>query len=427
LKKKYIPQQRKNSLPTYLLQRRVLKNMDLQQAFVRYLADEASPEEIKFLIQQLGRKKGKEKLKAIIRQHLESNNDPPEQKRREWELILKDNSYKAIAAHIEEKKSKEDHIIIQYQTPPKTWLKLSVAAVIALLIASSIFILFTNKQERPLPPPVQSLSAHDIAPGGNKAILTLANGTKITLDTTKMGIISIQGGTKIIKQNNGLLTYSKSQAGQSQTLFNTISTPKGGQYQIVLSDGTKVWLNAASSIRFPNEFSGETREVAVTGEAYFEVTSDPIMPFNVLVNGMIIKVLGTHFNVRAYKDEPTTKITLMEGAIKVIEGNKSALLKPHQQLQINPAGRLITIDDVNMQGILAWKNNQFWFHDDSIQTVMRELSRWYNMNVIIEGQIPQHFGGYISKDLYVSQVFEALQATSHIQYKIQDSTIIVSP
>src|SRR5690606_8932413 len=149
----------------------------------------------------------------------------------------------------------------------------------------------------------------DIAPGGNKAILTLANGTKITLDTTKMGIISIQGGTKIIKQNNGLLTYSKSQAGQSQTLFNTISTPKGGQYQIVLSDGTKVWLNAASSIRFPNEFSGETREVAVTGEAYFEVTSDPIMPFNVLVNGMIIKVLGTHFNVRAYKDEPTTKIT----------------------------------------------------------------------------------------------------------------------
>lgn len=404
-----------------------MKKIDLRQAFVRYLADEASPEEIKYLIQQLGRKKSEDELKAIIRQQLGSDINPTEQTRRDWELILKDNSYKAIAAHIEERKSKEDYITNGLRPHPKTWLKLSLAAVITLLIASSIFIIFNNRREGHLHLPAKALAEHDIAPGGNKATLTLADGTKITLDSTKMGIISIQGNTKVIKQNNGLLTYNKSQARQSQTLFNTISTPKGGQYQIVLSDGTKVWLNAASSIRFPSEFSGKSREVVVTGEAYFEVTSDPEMPFNVLVNGVTVRVLGTHFNVMAYKDEPVVKVTLLEGAIKVTEGDKSALLKPRQQLQISPTGKLITVENVNMQGIIAWKNNQFWFHDDSIQTVMRALSRWYNMKVVIEGEIPQHFGGYISRDLYVSQVVEALQATSHIQYKIQDSTIIVSP
>lgn len=407
--------------------RRTLKNTELQEIFVRYLSGEASPKEVRFLFHQFGKKENEVELKAAIRQQLESGHEVPRPIEQSWESVLED-TYQAIKVQINHKNQIEGDIKILHQIHVRRWWRYSIAAAIAMFVASSVFIFFNHKRAVTLQTQTEIVLRHDIAPGGNKAILTLSNGTSIALDSTKNGVISLQGNTKVVKQNNGLLSFNNMGSGKTtQTLYNTITTPRGGQYEVVLSDGTKVWLNAESSIHFPNEFTGNLREVRVTGEAYFEVTDNTQMPFKVLVNDMTVQVLGTHFNVMAYKDEPVAKITLLNGAVKVTDGDKDVLLNPGEQAQVNLKGQLTKVENVDLQGTIAWKNNQFWFNDDSIQTVMRELSRWYNVNVIIKGNIPQHFGGDISRNIYVSKVFQALQATSHLQYKIQDSTIIVSP
>lgn len=404
-----------------------MKNTNLQEIFARYLSGEASPKEVRFLLQQFGKKENETELKAAIRRQLEAGHEMPEPIEKSWESVLQD-TYQAIKVQISHKNQIEDDVKTLHQIHIRRWWRYSIAAAMAVLVASSVFIFFNHKKGSSVQTRTEIVQRRDIAPGGNKAILTLSNGTSIGLDSTKNGVIFLQGNTKVVKQNNGLLSFNNVGSGKAtRTLYNTITTPRGGQYEVVLSDGTKVWLNAASSIRFPNEFTGNVREVRVTGEAYFEVTDNTQMPFKVLVNDMTVQVLGTHFNVMAYKDEPVAKITLLNGAVKVTDGDKNVLLNPGEQAQVNLKGQLTKVENVDLQGTIAWKNNQFWFNGDDIQTVMRELSRWYNVNVIIKGDIPQHFGGDISRNIYVSKVFEALQATSHLQYKIQDSTIIVSP
>ncbi len=214
---------------------------------------------------------------------------------------------------------------------------------------------------------------------------------------------------------------------QQELFYNTISTPRGGQYEVVLSDGTKVWLNAQSSIRFPSAFKGNIREVEVSGEAYFEVEENSRKPFRVIANNLTVEVLGTHFNMMAYKNEPVSTVTLLEGAVKVKTGRQHMTLAPGQQAQLNGQGQLRKNEQADLQGILAWKNNQFWFNDDDIQTVMRKIERWYDIDVVIKGNIPQHFVGTIPRNINISKVFHVLQATSHIQYTIEDNKLIVSP
>lgn len=305
--------------------------------------------------------------------------------------------------------------------------RFSAAAAILLLLGLGLYSLLLHKPVKEFAQSSDIIATTDIAPGGNKAILTLGNGQQITLDSAKNGMISQQGGTKVIKLKNGQLAYNNLKANKATIVYNTISTPRGGQYEIELSDGTKVWLNAASSIYFPNKFKGQFREVRISGEAYFEVTKNKKQPFKVLANGMEVKVLGTHFDVMAYNNESVTKVTLLEGQVNVTQDDKALLLAPGEQARLNPNGELEKLEGVDLQGIIAWKNKQFWFNDDDINTVMRQLARWYNINIVIKGNIPQHFEGFIPRDVSVSKVFEALQATSHLHYKIENNTIIVSP
>jgi hypothetical protein len=269
----------------------------------------------------------------------------------------------------------------------------------------------------------------DIAPGGNKATLTLANGATIILNDVRKGQVTSQGSSRIIKVNNGLVAYQPAGAGAqtSEVAYNMLTVPRGGQFRLVLADGTRVWLNSASSIRYPTAFTGADRTVRITGEAYFEVAKNNRQPFRVMAGQMTVCVLGTHFNIMAYPDEPAARVTLLEGAVNVKSQGNNVRLKPGEQLLLDPDGRIRTVDSVNLQGVISWTHDQFWFNGADIHAVMREISRWYNVDVVINGNIPEHFEGYIPRDVNVSKMFEVLRQTNLLHYTIQNNKIIVSP
>jgi ferric-dicitrate binding protein FerR (iron transport regulator) len=249
-----------------------------------------------------------------------------------------------------------------------------------------------------------------VLPGNNKATLTLSDGSNIDLTDSKKGLLSKQGSVAVGKSGEGEIVYDakEGEAKSSVTLYNIISTPRGGQYQVVLSDGTKVWLNAASSIKFPTVFTGHERKVELTGEAYFEVAKNKDMPFKVAVEHMSVEVLGTHFNVDAYKDEAVIKTTLLEGAVKLVTGDHQAYLKPGQQATLNQQ-QSFNIRSVNTEEAVAWKNGYFIFNNENIQSIMRKISRWYDVEVVYNGKVDERdFGGTVSRFDSVTDVLKSL-------------------
>jgi transmembrane sensor len=320
----------------------------------------------------------------------------------------------------------------------RTWFRVAAAAIL-IFIAGGIFLLLNRTTEKPRissnPPPVQN----DVAPGGNKAILTLADNSTITLDNAANGALTQQGETKVLKLNDGQLAYN-TDGKPSQVFYNTITTPRGGQYQIVLEDGTKVWLNAASSLHFPTAFVGTERKVEITGEAYFEVAKNPSMPFRINVDSKAeVEVLGTHFNINSYPDETTINTTLLEGKVKVTAAGSglptpdpiaigSRLLSPGQQAQLNSNGQIGLNKNPDIEEVMAWKNGKFQFGESAdIATIMRQISRWYDVDVEYRGTIPEHIGGTISRDVTVSKVFEMLEMTGGVKFQVNGKKVIVMP
>ena len=227
---------------------------------------------------------------------------------------------------------------------------------------------------------------------------------------------------------NGSLSYQNiSKSKTPETLYNTISTPNGGDYQLVLADGSKVWLNAASSLRFPANFVGRERKVELTGEAYFEVAKNPAMPFKVKLNGMEVEVLGTHFNINSYADESAIRTTLLEGSIKINRPHASSLLKPGQQAMMDKNGQISVINDADLDEAVAWKDGKFQFDRADIHNVMRQLARWYNIDVEYKGTVASHFGGTISRDVNLSKVLGMLHLTGEVKFQVQDKKVIVMP
>ncbi len=317
------------------------------------------------------------------------------------------------------------------------------AAAIILLIgvgATGWYLLRTPKKDVAAITPT---TPKDIAPGGNKAILTLADGSVIDLDKAANGALATEGESKISKQSDGRLEYQRTNSPLTthHSLFNTLKTPKGGQYQITLPDGTKVWLNAASSITYPTAFTGNERRVTMTGEIYLEVTKDKSKPFHVQFthgNGQHydVEVLGTHFNVNAYTDEPVASTTLLEGSVKVGGNNRqSAILKPGEQA-IAVAGPLTTHHSPltihhspDLEQIIAWKNGAFNFNDKKLVEVMRQLSRWYDVDVIYENNnIPDKtFYGEMGRNLNLSQCLTILEKMQ-VHFRIEAGRkLIVMP
>jgi len=272
----------------------------------------------------------------------------------------------------------------------------------------------------------------DLPAGGNKAILTLANGSKIVLEDALRGTIAKQSGILITKTADGQLVYtqqanlSAADTGSSAAL-NTIETPKGGQYQINLPDGTRVWLNAASSLSYPARFSGQQRRVILKGEAYFEVAKNKKMPFIVNSERQNIEVLGTHFNVNAYADEQTTKTTLAEGSVKVTLTNSSGdtqILAPGQQAVVD---RQIKVRSVDIEEALAWKEGIFMFNNENLESILRKVSRWYNVDIEFQQNElrTKSFNGTVSRFGRVSQILKTLELTESVHFKIEGRKIIV--
>lgn len=302
----------------------------------------------------------------------------------------------------------------------------AAAAVLALISISSYF--FLQQHSSPKIPVVAQKVQTDIAPGGNKAMLTLADGTEISLDSAANGPLALQAGTQVIKSASGQLVYrSAAENANTALLFNKISTPRGGQYQLTLPDSTRVWLNASSTLRYPATFAGRTRKVQLTGEAYFEVAKNAAMPFTVAVQEMEVQVLGTHFNIMAYDDEAQIKTTLLEGAVKVNKNGNSKRLTPGQGAHFNRNTGALEVKEVDTEEAIAWKNGYIQLEGNDLPAVMRQIARWYNVDIIYKGTVPAHFKGIIPRNVPVSQVLKMMALTGEVHFEINEHQIIVSP
>lgn len=308
----------------------------------------------------------------------------------------------------------------------KTWYKITAAASILFILSLAFFLTQPSTKQNTEEVAVKNRDS-DLSPGGNKAILTLSDGTEIILDSMSAGILSTQGDANVIKLDDGQLAYNLSEKKEDREIvFNTVSTPRGGQYQLVLSDGTKVWLNAASSLRFPASFNGQDRKVELTGEGYFEVAANKNKPFKVFSNNMEVTALGTQFNINTYTDESAMTTTLLEGSVRVDYDQKSILLVPGEQALIGDKGSGIVVSkDSDLNATIAWKKGIFHFAQADIRTIMRELSRWYDMEVVFEDKVPDtKFDGKIYRNVNASEVFRILEAGG-IEFTIIGKKVIV--
>lgn len=301
------------------------------------------------------------------------------------------------------------------------------ASIVGILVVATFLLVNKNGTRQVVKTePGDHKFKNDVDPGGNRATLTLADGSVILLDQAQNGVLAQQGASKVIKLD-GKLLYDPAVNITGQIVYNTISTPKGGQYQLELPDGSLVWLNATSSIRFPTAFIEKERRVEVKGEAYLEVAKKPNKPFVVAVNGSEIRVLGTHFNINAYGDEDDLRTTLLEGSIKFIDGNTSHTLRPGQQSQLTKARTVKVVSKVDVDEVVAWKNGLFSFDNAGIETIMRQLSRWYDVDVDYRGRIDDLFIAEMHRNIKLSDVLKALELTGKVRFEIEGKKIIVMP
>lgn len=306
------------------------------------------------------------------------------------------------------------------------------AAIFLVLISSlGSYFLFIRQSTPHTISSQQPPTSSPIKPGGDRAILTLANGETVILDSTHNGLISTQGEIKIEKLNNGQLAYrinGQLYPSPNTIIYNTISTPRGGQYKVTLSDGSRIWLNAESSIRFPVAFTATQRKVEITGEVYFEVARDSARPFIVKSPDSEVEVLGTHFNLNAYDDEGVTRTTLLQGKIKVTAQNNLAsqqTLAPGQQ-SIQEKEKIRVVNNADTEAATAWINGRFQFKSADLRSILRQIGRWYDVEVEYVGNVNLHFTGQLTRNEEVTKVFEKLELTGEVKFKTEGRKIIVS-
>lgn len=309
----------------------------------------------------------------------------------------------------------------------KPWMKYAAAAAL-LLVAGGGYYFYSSTKEEAGREQLSNITPAERPTSNNnknKAILTLGNGKQIVLDASGNGQLAQQTGSLVIKPADGQIVYNSNDSIPSQRAveFNTVTTPRGGEYKVKLPDGTDVWLNAASSITFPTNFNDADRTVSVQGEVYLEVKKNTAKPFRVKVKDATIEVLGTSFNVNAYNDEPVTRITLLEGSIHVTKGNEQKMLKPGQQLWFRATGNVLTLaDDVDTEQVMAWKNGVFDFRNQDIGLVMNQLGRWYNMDIMYEGKRPDvKILGMMGRNTDLKTLLNSLELTSGIRFSLEYS------
>lgn len=353
------------------------------------------------------------------------------------EAALKEAMYRQIAANM----WSTGATVIPIKR--KSYSLVAAAAVLLTLIgAGSYFWLFNKPATLPPVTGTARVKPRDLPPGRDAAVLTLADGKTIILDSAS-GTIS-QQGSATVNNTKGMVSYSPSTAdGREGPVYNTVSTARGNQYQLILADGSKVWLNSASSLRFPTSFTGSRREVELNGEGYFEIAKDASKPFHVKTQTQDVEVLGTHFNVNAYRDEESIKTTLLEGKVKLSRSlsaealakagaigpdsyrEQSAILKPGEQAVLTHNSRFMINDNVDIDQVMAWKNGWFEFDNTDIKTIMRQISRWYDVDVRYEAKTANEtYGGRISRNLNLSNILKMLESYG-VHFRLEGKTVVV--
>jgi transmembrane sensor len=392
----------------------------LTYLFQRYYSGGATVEEKTELMAMVQQSQSDEQLTDLLKKTWEESED-------NQTIFTKEQSadiFRDIVSQApDEAHSQEKNIFV----PGKLYWWRYAAAAILLVCGLGVFYKF-NSAVNPVGQmaPAPALT-NDAAPGGNRATLTLADGSEIILDDAANGLLARQGSAEVRKSDDGQVIYNadKTTAQLNPNQMNTLATPKGGQYQIVLPDGSKVWLNASSSIRFPAVFAGHERKVEITGEVYFEVQKDRTRPFKVRFQENEIEVLGTSFNVMTYLDEPSSKTTLIEGAVSLVTRNSSKKLKPGQQAAISSAGNIKT-SEVDIEEAIAWKKGLFYFRNESIEDVMKKAARWYDIQIEYRGAVPvRQFTGKVSMDVNISELLNMLNYAG-MNCKIENKKVIIS-
>jgi len=386
--------------------------MESEQAlFERFIRNECTRQEIEELLAQFENAGNEAGLRKMILEQLNNEEGPaspelPDLEEKE-EII-----YAALMPHLKEKRT------------VRLWPRIAAAASILLFLSISAYYIFHKQPQKQ----IAQVQKPDLQPGTNQATLTLAGGRKIVLTANLHGQIAMQGNTKIQANAAGAIAYNAF-GTETQIEYNTLSTKRGQQSPVplVLADGTKIWLNAASSITFPTAFTSKNRTVNITGEVYFEVVhNESGPPLKIVANGQVVEDIGTKFNINAYEDEPVIKTTLFEGSVKLSAGASSKTLKPGQQAQVK-SGEIVIIPNADTEQAIAWHKGLFKFDDADIPTVMRQLSRWYDVDISYENNIPdRQFSGKIYRNLSALKISDILNY-NNIHFRIEGKKIIVEP
>lgn len=383
----------------------------LKQYLSRYRQGLLSSEEVQLLMAVVADERNaaiiKEEITAVLESELPDKGWNPD-----WEAPM----LEAIFQHGKTEQPVPSTPVVSIKS--RGWWKY-VAAALLIIVAGTVTVLQNRKSD-------PSVATQVIKPGTDKATLTLADGSVVEIDQQRNGMLAQQGGARVIKLDSGALAYEGTGKGASG--MNTLTTPRGGQFHVTLPDGTDVWLNSASSLTYPVAFSGDSREVALTGEAYFEVKENKAKPFMVKVRDIQVRVLGTGFNIMSYDEEPTIQTSLVHGAVKVSYKKASSILKPGQQANLSSGSDVFQLREPDMEQVLAWKNGDFNFDGATITTIMRQVARWYDVEVAYEGTVPtREFFGIIPRKENVTQVLQALEMPGTVHFKVEGRKITVIP
>lgn len=374
---------------------------ELQKIIQRYVSGTATADEILFVEKYY--------------QYLDKNPDILDQLHADDIAKMADVNFSAINAKISVDQKGKTFRLYQY-----------AAAAAILLIIFGLTFAFLHQIRPSLETKLAAQKSLDVLPGTDKAVLTLADGSKIVLDEHTAANISDQDGLKISRTKEGQLVYTVLDQGnlqlKSKTSYNTIQTPKGGQYQVILPDGTKVWLNAASSLKYPEVFNGNERNVELTGEAYFEVAKNKAQPFHVKNLHQDVEVLGTHFNINSYLDNNTIKTTLLEGRVRVSNGQSVKILKPGEQAiaEVSGDGIIRLASGVDPDDETAWKNGLFQFNNADLKSILKQLERWYDVHIDYNTIPNKKYNGMVPRKAKLSEVLKMLEKTGNIRFEIAE-------
>ncbi|MEO7048276.1 MAG: FecR domain-containing protein [Ferruginibacter sp.] len=352
----------------------------------------------------------------------------------QWAISGDFDKEKVYEELLEKLTSGKENPVIILEPAKRKWLAYwRIAAAVAVITVLSIgsYLIFSNKKAISEATITNRIVVNDIkAPESNKAIITLANGKTVSLDSVNRGLLIQQGNVKLIKLTDGKIAYQAATGEVATDMeYNTLTNPRGSKViDMTLSDGSHVWLNAGSSVTYPVEFAGNERRVSIIGEAYFEVTHNALKPFYVTKSKIEVKVLGTHFNINAYNDEADIKVTLLEGSVKVSNYGKAVTIKPGEQASVIDHQKLLISNNIDLNEVMAWKNGRFVFSEKTdIQTIMRQIARWYNVNLEYKGVVTNHFWGSISNDVKMSDVLKMLETTGGVTFNVEGDKVVVMP